>query len=74
MTISEQIHGLLDPFIGTNMVKSALMLDCGKLGKTPETLTAADMKALSALLVKGLVLFIGTEKADKIGAEITAIH
>jgi hypothetical protein len=74
MTIPEQIHLRLDPLIGANMVKSALMLDCGKLGKTPETLTAADMKALSALLVKGLVLFIGTEKADKIGAEITAIH
>jgi hypothetical protein len=74
MTISERIHGLLDPLIGANMVKSALTLDCGKLGKTPETLTAADMKALSALLVKGLMLFIGTEKAVKIGAEIAAIH
>jgi hypothetical protein len=74
MSISEQIHGLLDPLIGANMVKSALSLDCGKLGKTPETLAVADMKALSALLVKGLVLFIGTEKAIKIGAEIATIH
>lgn len=74
MSIAEQLHAILDPLLGANMTESAIILDCKKIGRLPETLVAADMKGLSELLVKGLVLFVGTEKAQEIGERIRAIR
>jgi hypothetical protein len=70
MTIAEQIHQLLDPLIGEIMTKSTLSVNCGKIGKTPESLYPEDMQALSYHLSKGLIFFIGTEKAKQIADSI----
>lgn len=70
MSLVEQVHQLLDPLIGEIMARSTLSVNCAKLGKTPETLAPEDMRTLAYNLSKGLVFFVGSEKAAQIAERI----
>ena len=73
MMISLRILELLTPGVGVIMAKSILDVQCKKIGKTPDSLSASDLSALGACVQTGVKIFLGTDKARELGLKISAL-
>jgi hypothetical protein len=62
------IVGVMAPYIGDTMARSAAQAHCRKLG-LGETLSPADIEALLVRLGSGLNIFLGRDKSTEVLAE-----
>ena len=69
-TYAQQIFNLLSPLDGYFMAKGVLKSQVQRLGKTEESITKEDLPRLADDISKGLVVFIGTDVAQKVAAKI----
>lgn len=69
-TYAQQIFTLLSPLVGDYMAKGVLKSQTQRLGKTEETITKDDLPRLAEDISKGLVVFVGTDVAQKVTAKI----
>jgi len=69
-TYAQQIFNLLSPLVGDFMAKGVLKSQVQRLGKTEESITKEDLPRLADDISKGLVVFVGTDVAQKVAAKI----
>ncbi len=69
-TYAQQIFNLLSPLVGYFMAKGVLKSQVQRLGKTEESITKEDLPRLADDISKGLVVFVGTDVAQKVAAKI----
>lgn len=67
---AQQIFTLLSPLVGEFMAKGIIKSQVQKLGKTEEGITKENLDALATDICKGLVVFVGTDVAQKVAAKI----
>lgn len=72
-SISQQIYNILSPLIGDIMSQGVLKSQAEKIGISDESVTHSDLPKLSEEIRKGLVMFLGTEKAKLISQRIAEI-
>ena len=73
-SISQNIYNILSPLIGDIMAQGVLKSQSEKIGVTDESIATAHLPRLSEEIRKGLVLFLGSEKAKMIAQRITELH
>lgn len=73
-SISQKIYNILSPLIGDIMAQGVLKSQSEKIGATDESIGIAQLPKLSEEIRKGLVLFIGSEKAKTIAQRIAELH
>ncbi len=69
-TYTQQIFSVLSPLVGEFMAKGVLKSQVQRIGKSEETITKEDLIHLADGISKGLVVFVGTEVAQKVAAKI----
>jgi len=69
-TYAQQIFSLLSPLVGEFMAKGVLKSQAQRIGKTEETIVKDDLAHLADDISKGLVVFVGTDVAQKVAAKI----
>lgn len=69
-TYSQQIFSVLSPLVGEFMAKGVLKSQAQRIGKSEETITKDDLLHLADGISKGLVVFVGTDVAQKVAAKI----
>ncbi|MGE0079573.1 MAG: hypothetical protein AB7S48_17060 [Bacteroidales bacterium] len=69
-TYIQQIFVLLKPLVGEFMAKGIIKSQVQKLGKTEENITKLDIPSLAEDIRKGLVAFLGSDLAAKVGDKI----
>ena len=67
--ILTRIAEAITPYIGKVMARSSIDMHCKRLGIAGD-IDAAQLDELLRRLALGLVIFIGTEKTDKVMQEI----
>ncbi len=70
---SQKIYAILTPLIGDLMAQGVIRSQAQKLGFTDENVTQNNILPLSEEIKKGLVLFLGSEKASQIAGKIASI-
>jgi hypothetical protein len=73
-SISQNIYNILSPLIGDIMAQGVLKSQSEKIGATDESISVAHLPKLSEEIRKGLVLFLGSDKAKLIAQRITELH
>jgi len=69
-TYAQQIFSVLSPLVGEFMAKGVLKSQVQRIGKSEETITKDDLLHLADGISKGLVVFVGTDVAQKVAAKI----
>jgi len=69
-TYAQQIFGVLSPLVGEFMAKGVLKSQVQRIGKSEETITKDDLLHLADGISQGLVVFVGTDAAQKVAAKI----
>ncbi len=70
---TQAIFDILEPLVGKSMAQGAVKAQIKAIGSTEETLTQSDLPKLSEGVKKGLVIFIGSDAAQKVAAQILNI-
>jgi len=70
---SDQIIGILEPKIGHAMAKSALKIQCKKLGVDPETIPSDKIGSLADSLYEPFKVFAGEDFANKMVGQLKQI-
>lgn len=70
---TQAIFDILEPLVGKSMAVGAIKTQVKNIGITEETLTHADLPKLSEGVKKGLVIFIGSDAAQKVASQILNI-
>lgn len=60
-----KVESYLTPLLGKTMAHSTVKVQCKNIGVTPEELSVEHLGKLTERIEKGLIIFIGTEKAKK---------
>jgi hypothetical protein len=68
---AQKIYDLLSPMIGDSMAKSTIKLKTGKLGITEESIKTSDLPILAQEIKRGLVVFLGSDTAEKVADKIS---
>ncbi|KAB2869200.1 MAG: hypothetical protein F9K37_08610 [Bacteroidales bacterium] len=69
-TYAQQIYSVLSPLVGEFMAKGVLKSQVQRIGKTEEAIVKEDLPHLADGICKGLVVFVGTDVAQKVAAKI----
>jgi hypothetical protein len=64
--IADEIIAVLSPVIGNGLAKSAITMQCRKLGFLPEDLSSDNIEEFSRHFKKMIVIFAGEKVADEI--------
>ena len=67
---TQQIFSLLSPLVGDFMAKGVIKSQVQRIGKTEEVIAKEDLPRLADDISKGLVVFVGTDVAQKVAAKI----
>ncbi len=70
---TQKVYIILIPLVGDYMAKSVLKVQSGKLGLKEETITKKDLPTLAEGIRKGLIAFLGGEKAGQVASKIASI-
>lgn len=68
---TQSIFDILEPLVGKSMAVGTIKTQIKNIGSTEETLTRNDLPKLSEAVKKGLVIFIGSDAAQKVAAQIS---
>lgn len=71
---SQAIFEILEPLLGKSMAQGAVKAQIRAIGSTEETLTLSDLPKLSEGVKKGLVIFIGSDAAQKVATQISKLR
>jgi hypothetical protein len=72
-TYTQKIYMLLIPLVGDYIARNLIKTQALKLGLTEEKIAKKDLPTLAEGIRKGLLAFLGSEKAGQIAIKITAI-
>lgn len=67
---TQAVYDILEPLLGKSMAQGAVKAQIKAIGSSEETLTLSDLPKLSEGVKKGLVIFIGSDAAQKVAAQI----
>ncbi len=67
---TQAVFEILEPLLGKSMAQGAVKAQIRAIGSTEETLTLSDLPKLSEGVKKGLVIFIGSDAAQKVATQI----
>ena len=67
---AQKIHAIMLPLVGDFMASGVLKTQTKNIGIDEESIKPENLTALSEAIKKGLSLFLGSEKAEKIAAQI----
>jgi len=70
---TQKIYTILIPLIGDYMARGVIKNQVTKLGITEDNVAKKDLPALAEGIKKGLMAFIGGEKASQVANKIVAI-
>jgi hypothetical protein len=70
---TQAIYDILEPLVGKSMTQGAIKAQIKAIGSTEETLTRNDLQRLSEGVKKGLVIFIGSDAAQKVASKISKL-
>jgi len=70
---TQKIYAILIPLIGDFMARGVIKNQVTKLGLTEDNIAKKDLSALAEGIKKGLIAFIGSEKANQVASKIVAI-
>jgi hypothetical protein len=68
--LTQKIHLILTPLIGEIMSSGVLKVQTRNIGVTEDSLTLKNLPQLADGIKHGLILFIGTDAAARIGKKI----
>jgi len=68
--LSDKIHHILTPLLGSMMADATLRVQCKKIGTSAETLSTSSLSDFAKNLEMGLVIFVGSEKAKEVSWSI----
>ena len=63
--LSLKIESYLTPLLGKMMAHSTVTVQCKNIGITPDELRVGDLTKLAGCIEKALIIFVGSEKANK---------
>lgn len=63
--LAVKIESFLTPLLGEMMAHSAVKVQCKNIGIVPDDLTVDDLPKLAERIEKALIIFVGSEKANK---------
>jgi hypothetical protein len=66
----QQINSILLPILGEFMTEATIKNRCEKISKNVENIDVEDLNHLADSIKIGLIVFIGTEKANEIAEKI----
>lgn len=72
--ITAKIESYLLPLIGELLTAATLKVQCEKIGTSVEKLSPMDLPQLVPKIEQALVVFIGKERADKVGRQLLAMN
>lgn len=72
-TYTQKIYTILIPLVGDYMARGVIKNQVTKLGLTENNIAKKDLPALAEGIKKGLMAFIGSEKANQVASKIVAI-
>lgn len=70
---TQKVFDILEPLAGKSMAQAILKVQCAAIGCTEETLQLKDMPELAERIKKGLVVFLGSEKAQAVALKVSKI-
>lgn len=70
---TQKVYTLLIPLVGDYIARSVIKAQSAKLGLTEEKIAKKDLPNLAEGIRKGLLAFLGSEKAGQVASKITAI-
>lgn len=70
---AQKIFEIISPILGESMAKGSISVHCKKIGVAPENIKQKDLSALAQSIMKGLTLFVGSEKSMIVASRITAL-
>ena len=70
---TQKIYAILIPLIGDFMARGVIKNQVSKLGLTEDNIAKKDLPALAEGIKKGLMAFIGSEKATQVANKIVSI-
>jgi hypothetical protein len=71
--IADEIVSVLSPVIGNGLAKSAVTVQCRKMGILPENLSRENIEEFSRHFKKMMAIFAGEQVADEIVVKIKRI-
>jgi len=72
-TYTQKIYTILIPLVGDYMARGVIKNQTSKLGIAEEGIAKKDLPALAEGIKKGLMAFIGSEKANQVASKIVSI-
>lgn len=69
-SLTNKIYETLAPLIGAYMAVSAIEIQCKKLGKPERLLDKNDLPKIAVEIKKSLIVFLGSDNAQKISDKI----
>ncbi len=72
--IGQKVYDILKSELSDITAKSILAVKCKEIGKDPDTITFEDVKNLKPLLLSGVLLYGGEEKAKAIKEKLEKLH
>ncbi|HEX2977436.1 MAG TPA: hypothetical protein VHO68_16000 [Bacteroidales bacterium] len=68
--LTQKVHLLLTPLIGEIMSSGVIKVQCRNLGITEDSLSSVNLPQLADGIRHGLVLFVGSDAAARMGKKI----
>jgi hypothetical protein len=71
---AQKVHEILSPLVGDMMSRGILKSQTAAIGLDEESLTKASLPKLADGVKKGLVIFLGSDTAQKVAERICQIN
>ena len=72
-TITQKIFDLLSPVLGASMTRTSIDIHSKNAGSNPDSLTLGYLPKFADSIRKSLVVFLGSDGAEKIAKKISSI-
>lgn len=72
--VAVKIESYLSPLIGELLTAATLKVQCEKIGTSVEKLSPLDLPQLVPKIEQALVVFLGKERADRIGQQLLTMN
>jgi hypothetical protein len=71
---AQAIFDILEPLVGRAMALGSIKLQAKTMGCNEESFTHSDLPKISEAIKKGLIIFIGTDAAQKVATQIVKLE
>ena len=71
---TQGIYEILEPLVGRTIALGSIKLQAKTIGRSEDSLTKSDLPKIGEAIKKGLIIFIGSDAAQKVATQIENLN